>query len=690
MPEWLDELNDAQRSAVTHGDGPILVIAGAGTGKTKTLAARVAWLIEQGTSPDRILLLTFTRRAASQMLARAAKIIGDSATTRVWGGTFHATSSRLLRQHGKSIGLDPAFNVMDAEDAADLMDILRSELGLGEGKRRFPRKGTLQAIYSRVVNARSKLTDVLHHQFPWCTDDADGIRRIFEAFTRRKREQSVLDYDDLLLYWHAMLTVPALAQELSNQFDHVLVDEYQDTNLIQAEILRGIRSANRNVMVVGDDAQSIYSFRAATVANMLDFPKQFGGTTIVKLEQNYRSVQPILDASNRVMSRAEHQFAKSLYSLRTTRQKPRLVTPPDEAGQCEAVCTSILEKLEQGLELRKQAVLFRAGHHSDALEVELSKRNIPFIKYGGLKFVETAHVKDMLALLRICTNPSDEMSWYRVLLLLEGVGPAAARRAMGDLGVIQAAPTTLGVATSVAIEGERPSALKNLRHAPPKLPPACTEQFASLRETILHVTDTSPTPASVVERVRQFYEPIFKTTYDNPALRLRDIEQLEQIATGYRSLQSFVTDLTLDPPQSAQDYAGPPTFEEDYLILSTIHSAKGGEWDVVHVLHCADGSIPSDMACGSEEELAEERRLLYVAMTRARDELNLYCPLRYYHRKNGRSDRHTYAQITRFIAPEDMPLYERPAATAQIEVEIPTKSVAVTANVDALLNGLFE
>ncbi len=675
MQDWMEELNDAQRAAVTHERGPVLVIAGAGTGKTKTLAARVAWLVDRGVKPDRILLLTFTRRAAQQMLDRAGRLVGDGQTTRVWGGTFHATASRLLRKHGRSIGIDPAFNVIDSEDAADLMDIVRSELGFGEGERRFPRKGTLQAIYSRVVNARKKLTDVLTQAFPHCIEDADGIRAVFEAFTKRKRAQAVLDYDDLLLYWNAMLTVPVLTQELSGQFDHVLVDEYQDTNPVQAEILKGMRTGNDNVMAVGDDAQSIYSFRAATVRNMLDFPEVFPGTTIVKLEQNYRSVQPILNASNRVMSRAEHQYAKNLYSMRLSRQLPRLVTTQDEAGQSTAICDAILAKRESGMELKSQAVLFRTGHHSDALEVELQKRNIPFVKYGGLKFVETAHIKDLVALLRIIANPCDEMSWYRVLLMLNGVGPSSARKAFADLG-----------------STDRDAAIRTLRHNAPKLPASAHEQFAQLRDVVLYCTDVEPPPAAVVERVRAFYEPIFKDTYDNSQLRIRDVEQLEQIAAGYQSLRQFVTDLTLDPPQSAQDYAEAPSIDDDYLILSTIHSAKGCEWDVVHVLHCADGNIPADMGCGSDEEIAEERRLLYVAMTRARDELNLYCPLRYYHKKHGRGDRHTYAQLTRFIQPGDFELYERVGShKPALEINLPAKSTGkVVANIDAMLSGLFQ
>ncbi|HQY89857.1 MAG TPA: ATP-dependent helicase, partial [Tepidisphaeraceae bacterium] len=346
------DLNDAQRLAVTHPVGPLLVIAGAGTGKTKTLASRVAWLIQTGVSPERILLLTFTRRAAVEMISRASRVIGDQQSSRVWGGTFHAVASRLLRSHGRTIGLDPGFNVIDSEDSADLMDMIRIELGFESGERRFPKKSTLAAIYSRVVSSREKLGDVLVQRFPWCVNDQDAIRQIFEAFTKRKRQQAVLDYDDLLLYWHAMLQVPEIGKMISKQFDHVLVDEYQDTNPIQAEIVFGMRGEKSNVTAVGDDAQAIYSFRAATVENMLNFPKQFEGTTLVRLEQNYRSVQPILTASNRLMADAPHQFAKNLFSHRKSNQAPRIITIQDEAAQSGEVCRRILQKVEEGVSLR--------------------------------------------------------------------------------------------------------------------------------------------------------------------------------------------------------------------------------------------------------------------------------------------------------------------------------------------------
>ena len=657
--DWLNELNPAQREAVTCPDGPVLVIAGAGTGKTKTLASRVAWLIEQGTPADRILLLTFTRRAAAEMLGRAARFAGAQAN-KVWGGTFHATANRLLRLYGRAVGLSATFTVMDQADSEDLMNLIRGELGLAKAKKRFPRKGTLSAIYSRMVNSRMKLKAVLQAAFPWCEDDIDGIRAIFEAYVRRKREQNVLDYDDLLLHWQALMDAPEVGDKVAGRFDHVLVDEYQDTNVVQAEILVAMRRRNGNIMVVGDDAQSIYSFRSATVRNMLDFPRQFPKARTITLEENYRSVQPILDASNAVMEQAGERYTKNLFTRRQGGEKPALVTYLDETEQCNAVCDRILARREEGVPLMRQAVLFRAGHHSAQLEVELTRRNIPFVKYGGLKFVEAAHVKDLIAILRILENPADQMSWYRVLLLMPGVGPAAARKLMAGLGI-------------GGDGGGAGNPLRALQDAPPKPPPAAEKAFQVFRSAMRNCTTGKVPPAAQVERIRRFYEPIFERVYENPKVRLRDLDQLELIASNYRSRSKFITDLTLDPPRSTGDLAGKPLLDDDYLILSTIHSAKGCEWDAVYIIHAADGMIPSDMATGSAEEIDEERRLLYVAMTRAKDSLGIFFPLRYYHRGRGLSDAHSYAQVSRFLADVQARLFARSTAGAQQDEEHPAE-----------------
>ena len=698
-PPYLDGLNDAQRRAVLAPDGAALVIAGAGSGKTKTLACRVAALISRGVPPARILLLTFTRRAAAEMLARAARLTTASASAAgrgsasasgaVWGGTFHATANRLLRLHGHALGLPPSFTVIDHADAQDLFALVRSDLSLDHAKSRFPRKGTLAAVYSRCVNAREKLADVLVRQFPWVKEHHDGLKAVFEQYTQRKREQHVLDYDDLLLYWHALMHSPA-APEVAGRFDHVLVDEYQDTNLIQAELLQqmirhqpnanvcndGTAGPSRGIMVVGDDAQSIYSFRAATVRNILDFPKHFTGCTVITLEQNYRSVGPILAASNAVMAQATERFTKDLFSTRGGQQKPMITTCVDEAEQCEQVCGRILALREAGVDLRRQAVLFRAAHHSDALEVELTRRNIPFVKYGGIKFVEAAHVKDLVAMLRILENPTDRLSWHRVLLLLAGVGPATARALAASLGT---------------------SPLRMLLDAPPAVPPAARDEFDSLRAALRDCADapgvehSAVPPASQVERLRKFYEPLLPRLYDNPTSRQRDLEQLEQIAGGYRSRASFITDLTLDPPSSTQDLAGPPLLDEDWITLSTIHSAKGCEWDAVHLIHVADGMMPSDMATGNADEIDEERRLMYVATTRARDTLDLYFPLRYYHRARGkRSDRHSYAQLSRFLPPAVRDPVDRATAPRAAQLNSPATAPAPTPGSPALVDNLLK
>jgi DNA helicase II / ATP-dependent DNA helicase PcrA len=674
MATWLDKLNDSQRQAVLHGQGPLLIVAGAGTGKTRTLVARVAHLIDQGVAPERILLLTFTRRAAAEMLARAGRMTNPQVAGRVWGGTFHAVANRLLRIHGKAIGMSAEFTVMDQSDAADLINLVRNDLGVAKGDKRFPRKQTLIALYSRVINAQEKLSIVLETWFPWCKDDLAGIQQIFQEYTRRKREANVLDYDDLLLYWSMLCKSPTTGDLVADRFDHILVDEYQDTNALQSQILLAMRRHIHNITVVGDDAQSIYSFRAATIRNILDFPKQFPGTQVVTLEQNYRSIEPILHASNAVMSQASDRFSKNLWSQRASAQKPILTTCLDEQQQVEAVCRNILAHLEGGIALMRQAVLFRAGHHSDMLEVELARRNIPFHKFGGLKFIEAAHIKDLLALLRILENPYDEISWFRILQLLEGVGPRSAQKIMEELGVRRPQVGATGTG-NLPGGASAESPLRRLFVNPPAAPPAARDAYGQLRATLAqcggsradasgNIRPAAESPDSElplpvqIERLRKFYEPIFERLYENPVVRLRDIEQLEQIAAGYTSRGRFIADLTLDPPTSTSDLAQPPFLEEDWLTLSTIHSAKGCEWDVVHVLHAADGMIPSDMATGSAEEIDEERRLFYVAMTRAKDWLYVYFPLRYYHRKGSMRDQHSYAQLTRFITPEVRSLFE--------------------------------
>jgi DNA helicase II / ATP-dependent DNA helicase PcrA len=671
---WRDSLNAAQLEAVICGNGPVLVIAGAGTGKTLTLACRVAYLIEQGVPPERILLLTFSRRAAREMLSRADRLVQGNASARVWGGTFHAVANRLLRLYGRPLGLSPDFTVLDQPDMADLMDLIRGDQHADRDKheRRFPRKDTLVAIYSRMINAGAGLSSVLEAAFPWCTDDADGIRAIFSEYTHRKRAQNVLDYDDLLLFWRALGETSASA-EAARTFEHVLVDEYQDTNPLQAQILQSLRAENRNLMVVGDDAQSIYSFRSASIRNILDFPNQFSGARRITLAQNYRSTRPILEVSNAVIARARERFPKDLWPVRTGGARPVLLTCSDEADQSTQVCEQILEHREQGIPLRHQAVLFRSGHHSDLLELELTRRNIPFVKYGGLKFLESAHVKDVLAILRVLENSRDEVSWFRVLQLLDGIGPAGARSIMHALGLRNA---------------DR-DPLKNLLQSPPHVPEAAREGLDRLRQTFSDCLASGGTlpPAAEIARIRRFCEPIFQQRYSSPLARLQDIEQLEVVAGSHATRGRFLSELALDPPTSTSDLAGPPLLDEDYLILSTVHSAKGGEWDVVHLIHAADGMFPSDMATTDDESIEEERRLFYVALTRARDNLYVYFALRYYRRPRGLDDAHHFAQLTRFLPEPVQSLFDRRSSGAAVVVR-PSDGPRLT--VDALLEALWQ
>ncbi|MBV8561001.1 MAG: ATP-dependent helicase, partial [Acidimicrobiia bacterium] len=617
MFEALEDLNDRQREAVMHDDGPLLIVAAAGTGKTRTLTTRVARLVATGVGAERILLLTFSRRAAAEMLARASALVGPGAG-RVWGGTFHAVANRLLRQHGAAVGVDPAFGILDQGDGAELMDLIRVELGLG-GERRFPRKETLAAIYSRTVNAQTPLTEVLERAYPWCRDERDGIRAVFEGYARRKRKCSLLDYDDLLLYWRALLASER-AGALCTMFDHVLVDEYQDTNAIQGDILFTQCGAGGNLCVVGDDAQAIYSFRAASPENMHEFPRRYPGARVIVLEENFRSTQPILDAANAVLAQAPGPFPKRLRAATGGGGRPVLATCADETAQAEYVCDSVLWHRDQGVALREQAVLFRAAHHSDGLELELARRDIPYVKYGGLRYLEAAHVKDLLALLRVLENPRDEVAWHRALCLLPGVGTATAKRVVDDLGLADG------------------GALVRFVERPPRVPSNVSEALGALRAALgdcIGGTGRGPLLSVQVGRLRAFCADVFEHRYADPAPRLADLERLEALAADRGDRAGFLADLALDPPASTGDLAGAPHLDDDWLNLSTIHSAKGGEWRVVHVIHASDGNIPADMALGEPGGLDEERRLLYVALTRARRSLVVSAPLRYYHRRRG-------------------------------------------------------
>ena len=650
-------LNPAQQRAVDFGDGPLLIIAGAGSGKTQTLAHRVATLVRRGADPRRILLLTFTRRAAAEMVRRVGHLLATSwhsgagpraPESLAWAGTFHAVANRLLRQHAEALGLDPAFTLLDREDSADLLDRLRQQLALAESRRRFPRKGTCLAIYSMVMNTRAPLRACLERAFPFFLEWEEALRRLFGAYTEAKLARQVLDYDDLLVYWlHLMVEAPACLERL---FDHVLVDEYKDTNAIQAEILRRLRPSGRGVTVVGDDAQAIYSFRGATVRNILDFPAQYApAAAVLTLEQNYRSTPSILDASNAVIGLARERFTKDLFSARGAGAPPGLVTVADEDAQVTWVADRILEQREAGIPLKQQAVLFRSSHHSDALELELGRRNLPYVKFGGLRFLESAHVKDALACLRWAENPRDTLAIFRTLQLLPGVGPKVAEKVAESLGGTGSAPlhtTHHGLCPpSEALASLQP-------------PPAARADWPRLIALVTRLHDRLTPWVGQLGLVRRWYEPYLEARYDNARTRLGDLLELERLADASPSRERFLSELILDPPDLTGMEAGAPHLDEDYLILSTIHSAKGQEWDTVFVLNVADGCLPSDLATGTTEEIEEERRLLYVAMTRAKNTLELIHPLRFFVRQQSRAgDRHVLTPRSRFLTDSVLPRF---------------------------------
>ena len=683
LEKILQDLNDQQRQAAEHGQGPLLIVAGAGTGKTTTLAHRVACRILAGVDPSKIMLLTFTRRAANEMLRRVDNILArlgrlDQSSggarsrvmsQRIVGGTFHSIATFHLRKYGRQIGVKPGFTILDRRDAEDLINVLRTELDLpsADGKR-FPLKGTCLDIYSRCVNSQSKVETVLETMFPWCIENADGLKQLFKLYTDRKEEQAVFDYDDLLLYWRALTTNTETCGIIRDSYDCVLVDEYQDTNILQAGILKGLCPDGTGLTAVGDDAQSIYSFRAATVRNILDFPTEFPGTEIVALEQNYRSTQEILDVTNLVIGEAKERHHKNLWAARGAGLKPALVTCADEDDQTDFLIERILENREEGVELKNQAVLFRASHHSLPLEVELNRSDIPYHKYGGLKFIETAHVKDLLSFLRLAENPFDMVAGMRVLVLLPGIGRVKAKQLMDRLR---------------EAGGHFDSWLTW------KPPSGATEFWPKLNDLMVQLVRSKDAIASDINAIRDFYEPLLERNYEQVEARTEDLKQLENVATRSGTRSQFLSDMALDPPASTQDFAADPHLDEDYLILSTIHSAKGLEWDSVFVIHASDGNIPSDMATKRPEEIEEERRLFYVAMTRAKNRLYVTRPERYYFRGRGRSDAHSYAKLTRFLPDRIQKLFDRKVAMIQGMAEEERGPVNKSTQVRDSLNDLW-
>lgn len=641
-PDYLDHLNHQQRAAVIYGlkrpgkpPPPLLVIAGAGTGKTATLACRLAHIIVSGGDPTRVLLMTFTRRAAVEMGDRATKLVGkvlklDAAVDLPWAGTFHSIGARLLREYATTIGLSPDFNVHDRSDSADLMDLVRHELEFSQSAKRFPKAATCLAIYSMVVNTQGRLDEVLSGSFPWCEQWTEELRTLFAAYVKAKQAQHVLDFDDLLLYWGHMMKIPVIANDISDRFDYVLVDEFQDTNRMQGDIILAMKPTGVGVTVVGDDAQSIYKFRAAEIENILSFPNAFNPTAkVVTLEQNYRSSQPILNAANAVIAFAEKRYTKNLWCARTIGEKPSLIVIRDDAAQARYVAEALLANHEAGDSLRHQAVLFRASHHSGQLEVELTRRGIPYVKYGGLRFTDAAHVKDVICLLRWAQNAKDRISGFRVLKLLPGFGSVKAGKLVDSMAA-------------------SPSPMDELRKCvPPTAAKPCWGGFRKLMNRLRAPMLGWPADLSLI---REWYTPLLESLYDDSKDRLADIVQLEQIASTFPTRDKFITELTLDAPDATTKQSGEPNLDDDYVVLSTVHSVKGLEYSRVFILACVDGCFPSDLAVGERETIEEERRLLYVGMTRAKNSLTLLLPQNFYlHKQPAMGGRHVTASRTRFI-----------------------------------------
>jgi DNA helicase-2/ATP-dependent DNA helicase PcrA len=649
----LADLNPEQREAALHRGGPLLVIAGAGSGKTLTLAARVAQLVHEGADPQRLLLMTFSRRAAAEMGRRVGRLLHESlrlptttaAPVLPWCGTFHGVAARLLRELAPRIGLAPQFNLLDRADAQELMGWVRHALGLSAMKERFPLPPTCLAIHSRAVNSTTPLPQLLAAVYPWVAPREAELKTLFSSYAAEKQRQQLLDYDDLLLLWWHVMQQPELAATVAGRFDHVLVDEYQDTNRLQAGILLALQPAGAGLTVVGDDAQAIYAFRAAEVRNIFDFPRHFEPPArVLTLARNYRSTQPILAASNAVIAKATERFTKDLWSDRRSSARPRLVTVADEAAQARWVADEVLRQREEGLKLTRQAVLFRTGHHSAALELELTRRQIPFVKFGGLRFLESSHVKDLLSLLRWAQNPQCRLAGFRVARLVPGLGPARAAQLLETMAGADDA--------AAALQAWKP-------------PAAASEAWSALCSTwtALHRC-ASPWPAEL-QTALAWYQPHLERLHDDARVRRADLDALVRIAAGHASRERFLTELALDPPEASSDEAGPPHRDEDYLILSTIHSAKGQEWNAVNILNVVDGCMPADIATGHASEIEEERRLLYVAMTRARDSLNLLVPQRFYVTQQRQwGDRHLYATLSRFIPPDVAARFETLTPTA--------------------------
>jgi DNA helicase II / ATP-dependent DNA helicase PcrA len=660
----LDALNDDQRRAATYRGGPLLILAGAGTGKTGTLVARAAWLRGQGLQPSRILLLTFTRRAADDMLARAQPPDSTTAADRIVGGTFHAIAHRIIRAHSEAFALPAEFSVLDPADTTDVVDTLRDAHGLvgTDSGRRTPRAATCAEIYSSCVSTCTALPDMLRAGYPWCVPFAGQLADLFTDFVAYKRRHGLVDFDDLLLLWRAALADAAAGPALRSLFDAVLVDEYQDVNAVQADIVRLLRPDGTGLTCVGDDAQAIYAFRGADPAHLRALSGTYADLTVIRLSRNYRSRHAVLQLANAI--RPQHDGLElALTAERVKGQPPLLIRCHDEATQAREICTRVLAEHEAGVRLREQAVLVRSASHSDLLELELSARGIPYVKYGGLRFTEAAHVKDFLAAARIVANPADDLAWFRVLRLHEGIGPVLARRVIDTLDIA------------------RPEPLRRWQQADQVLPRRLAPAVGATIRELARAAELTSTAERAAAILAALHDPL-AARYADAVARRADLERLADAAADSPSLHDALAALALDPPASASDLAGRPRLDDDYLIISTVHSAKGLEWPVVHLPQLVDGAVPSDMALSTAAGLEEEQRLFYVAVTRARDRLFLYAPLRLHHHRRGADDRHSYAQLSRFLDAAALAHCELTDAAPARPVLVPAAPLAASVDRD--------
>lgn len=599
-------LNKEQLEAVTTFSGPVLCIAGAGSGKTRTLIYRVARMIESGISPASILLLTFTRKAAKNMLNRVSALIGEEGK-QVAGGTYHSFAAQMLRQYGHFLNLPAGFSIIDDSDSADIINLIRADMGLNKKETRFPQKKTILEIFSKAVNREIPVETIVENEFKHFSEHTKDILSIHKSFTTYKAENNLLDYDDLLTFLLRLLKdSPEALERINKRFRYVMADEFQDTNGLQARITIFLGGSAQNIMVVGDDAQSIYSFRGARVKNILEFPQQFKDCQIIKLERNYRSTSHILDAANQLMSKAGEGFKKNLYTIREKGEKPAIVRCDDDHEQAMFIAARILELREQGIPLNDMAVLFRSGFHAYQLEVELKHRNIPYVKWGGFKFLESGHLKDIIAHMRVMQNPCDQVSWLRVLLLIEGIGTQSATDIFRHL---KASDDPFDLLTFKA----RPRAKDGLK--------ALSTALKSGAKLI------NEKPSRLLDLFAEYYFPMMKKRFDNYPKRMKDIDALAIICQRYASLSEFLSEMALDPPKdSVDDIMVNDSNDDEQLILSTIHSAKGLEWHSVFIIQALEGRFPSFNAFKSSEALEEERRLMYVAMTRAEQNLAISYP----------------------------------------------------------------